>query len=98
MTKTEKNLYRIQVKNEMKTEEIERRRKEAGRFILATNLESSSEVTSAEILEIYKNQQGCERGFGFLKDPMFFADSFFVEKPERVETRSVFDVSVPDDI
>jgi transposase len=43
-------------------------------------------VTSSEILEIYKNQQDCERGFGFLKDPLFFTESFFVEKPERVET------------
>ncbi len=34
----------------------------------------------------YKNQQSCERGFGFLKDPLFFADSLFVKKPERVET------------
>ena len=76
VTKIEKNLYRIQAQAEMNTEEIERRRKEAVRFILATNIESESEMTSAEILEIYKNQLGCERGFGFLKDPMFFADSF----------------------
>ncbi len=34
----------------------------------------------------YKNQQSCERGFRFLKDPLFFADSFFVEKTERIET------------
>ena len=34
----------------------------------------------------YKNQQSCERGFLFLKDPLFFADSFFVENPERIET------------
>lgn len=27
-----------------------------------------------------------ERGFRFLKDPQFFADSFFVKNPERVET------------
>jgi transposase len=86
VTKMEKTLYQIQAKARVNTEEIERRRKAAGRFILATNIESESEITPAEILEIYKNQQGCERGFGFLKDPMFFADSFFVEKPERVET------------
>ena len=86
VTKTEKTLYQIQAKVQANTEEIERRKKESGRFILATNIESESEITPAEILEIYKNQQSCERGFGFLKDPMFFADSFFVEKPERVET------------
>jgi len=38
------------------------------------------------ILEKYKEQSTCERGFKFLKDPLFFADSFFVEKPQRVET------------
>jgi transposase len=27
-----------------------------------------------------------ERGFRFLKEPQFFADSFFVKNPERVET------------
>ena len=58
----------------------------AGRFILATNIQSSSEIQSPEILWNYKNQQSCERGFKFLKDPQFFADSFFVEKPQRVET------------
>ena len=26
------------------------------------------------------------RGFRFLKDPLFFADSFFLENPERIET------------
>lgn len=58
----------------------------AGRFILATNIESNSEIAAAEILWNYKNQQSCERGFKFLKDPQFFADSFFVDKPQRVET------------
>ncbi len=42
-------------------------------------------ISSAEILKNYKEQQGSERGFRFLKDPLFFADSFFVENPERIE-------------
>nr|WP_293106566.1 hypothetical protein [Okeania sp. SIO2F4] len=58
----------------------------AGRFILATNIESHSEIKSPEILWNYKNQQAGERGFSFLKDPQFLADSFFVEKPQRLET------------
>jgi transposase len=37
-------------------------------------------------LAAYKQQQSCERGFRFLKDPLFFADSLFVKNPERVET------------
>ena len=43
-------------------------------------------MQSPEILWNYKNQQSCERGFRFLKEPQFFADSFFVKKTERVET------------
>lgn len=34
----------------------------------------------------YKAQQSCERGFGFLKDPLFFTDSVFLKNPKRIET------------
>ena len=37
-------------------------------------------------MRIYKEQQSTERGFRFIKDPLFFADSLFVKNPERVET------------
>lgn len=33
----------------------------------------------------YKNQQSSERGFSFLKDPLFFTDSVFLKSPERIE-------------
>ncbi len=57
-----------------------------GRFILATNILDTTELSASEILIIYKQQQSSERGFRFIKDPLFFADSFFVKNPERVET------------
>ena len=79
-------VYHHQIETKPRVSEIERRTVAAGRFILATNIESSSEIQSSEILWNYKNQQSCERGFRFLKEPQFFADSFFVKKPERVET------------
>jgi transposase len=37
------------------------------------------------MLEEYKAQQCNERGFRFLKDPLFFTSSVFVKTPERVE-------------
>ncbi|NET33677.1 MAG: IS1634 family transposase [Cyanothece sp. SIO1E1] len=37
-----------------------------------------------EILQEYKNQQSCERGFRFLKDPLFFASRLFVKKAQRL--------------
>ena len=62
----------------------------AGRFIIATNLLDSNELTHDSILSEYKAQykaqQSCERGFAFLKDRLFFADSIFLKSPERIES------------
>lgn len=86
-SKDNKMIYKMTGVSHEKSEDIDIQRKEAGRFILATNLVNDDEkLEPEEILMTYKNQQSCERGFRFLKDPLFFADSFFVENPERIET------------
>ncbi len=41
-------------------------------------------MSEQQALAEYKGQQGNERGFRFLKDPMFFADSVFLKSPERI--------------
>lgn len=56
----------------------------AGRFILATNVLESKQLNEQQALEEYKGQQGNERGFRFLKDPLFFASSVFLKSPERI--------------
>lgn len=56
----------------------------AGRFILATNVLDAEQLSEQQALEEYKGQQGNERGFRFLKDPLFFASSVFLKSPERV--------------
>ena len=81
-----KEIYRINATIEENTQLINEENNQAGRFILATNDLESSRLSCDDILAEYKNQQGCERGFNFLKDPWFFADSLFVKNPERVET------------
>jgi transposase len=43
------------------------------------------EWPAQKLLEEYKNQQKVERGFRFLKDPLFFTSSVFVNTPSRVE-------------
>lgn len=70
----------------------------AGRFILATNVLRSPEIdtdtpapdsialTADDILAEYKAQQGPERGFRFVKDPLFFTSSVFLKSPERIMT------------
>lgn len=55
-----------------------------GRFILATNQLDTGILSSEDLLRSYKDQQGVERGFRFLKDPWFMVDSFFVKKRSRL--------------
>jgi len=72
--------------NQAQVDELEKR---AGRFILATNELNKSQLSSDDILIKYKEQQAPERGFSFLKDPLFFADSVFLKSPQRVETMAM---------
>lgn len=53
-------------------------------FILATNT-NENELSSIEILTHYKAQSAVERGFRFLKDPLFFVSSLFIKKPSRID-------------
>lgn len=55
------------------------------RFILATNVLDEQTYPAERLLREYKAQQHVERGFRFLKDPLFFTSSVFVKKPQRVE-------------
>jgi transposase len=53
-------------------------------FIIATNILDEQELSHEQVITAYKEQGGVERGFRFLKDPLFFASSVFVKKPERI--------------
>mgnify|MGYP003999183271 FL=1 len=55
-----------------------------GRFVIATSCLDST-LNGADLISIYKAQGSTvERGFRFLKDPMFFADSLFLKNPSRI--------------
>jgi transposase len=53
-------------------------------FTLATNI-SVDELDDAGVFQTYKNQSHVERGFRFLKDPLFFVSSLFLKKPSRIQ-------------
>ncbi len=53
-------------------------------FIVATNILDEQRLSHEQVISTYKEQGGVERGFRFLKDPLFLASSVFVKKPERV--------------
>ncbi|CAD5950577.1 IS1634 family transposase [Planktothrix agardhii] len=90
-SKTEKGnqektiVYQVTGEIEPRESVIEAEKIKAGRFILATNILDKKEVSNEKLLAEYKAQQSNERGFRFLKDPLFFTASVFVKKPERVE-------------
>jgi transposase len=41
-------------------------------------------LSDEEALKAYKDQQHAERGFRFLKDPLFFAHSLFLKNESRI--------------
>ncbi len=77
--------FRLQGKVVEKAEAIAAVQKTLGKFILATNELDEQQLPAEEMLRAYKGQGvGPERGFRFLKDPWFFADSLFLKSPRRI--------------
>ena len=77
--------YKITARLELKSDVVEAERRQAGRFILATNVLDVNQLSPEDMITKYKNQQSSEREFSFLKDPLFFTDSVFLKSPERIE-------------
>jgi transposase len=78
-------IFKVQAQLELDASVIAKETTASGRFILATNVLDASQLNSDEMIVKYKEQQAAERGFGFLKDPLFFTDSVFLKSPERIE-------------
>ena len=92
--------YFVEMTIERNEEAIILAKEEQSFFVIVTN-DIESDWTAAQLLSDYKSQQRVERGFRFLKDPQFFAkkekliseednlqffaDSFFLKTPERIE-------------
>ena len=84
--KVSKVRHVIKAHVEKKVEQIKQKRDEAGCFVLLTNVpnQGNGAETGAELLQAYKEQNGIERNFAFLKDPLIVND-MFLKKPERLE-------------
>src|SRR5262249_53369166 len=44
-------------------------------FVVATNVLDPAQLSDQELIQTYKDQGSVERGFAFLKDPLFLASS-----------------------
>jgi len=53
-------------------------------FVVGTSI-PDTELSDQEVIKGYKGQGAVERGFSFLKSPVFFVSSLFVKKPSRIE-------------
>lgn len=83
------NFYQVSASLSENINAIKKAYQSAGRFVLATNILDEKSLSNDDMLSEYKAQQSCERGFGFLKDPLFFADSIFLKSPERIEAMAM---------
>lgn len=77
--------FKVTAQLELNSSVVHQETLACGRFILATNVMDVSQLSPDEMIIKYKEQQSAERGFGFLKDPLFFTDSVFLKSPERIE-------------
>jgi transposase len=78
--------WRIHAEIVERQQVIEQKRTEAGCFVLLSNRPNQGldAQTPEELLRTYKAQDGIERNFSFLKDPLIVND-LFLKKPERIE-------------
>ena len=76
--------WHIQATVSVKQPQVEQEARRKACFIVATNVLDTSILSDQELVTTYKEQGSVERGFRFLKDPLFLASSVFVKKPERI--------------
>jgi transposase len=76
--------YRIEGSLVMSLEVLQQRLVSQSCFILASNELDKQALPDHEVLTAYQGQAFSERGFRFLKDPMFLASSLFLKSPKRI--------------
>ena len=79
--------YQLHLKIAADDQVVEPLRVQAGCFVLVTSLYSQKDrenFSACELLRLYKDQDGIERNFSFLKDPVI-VNSIFLKKANRIE-------------
>jgi transposase len=81
--------WQIQATVSVDQEAVTRAVQRKASFLVATNVLAVDQLTDQELIQTYKDQHSVERGFSFLKDPLFLASSVFVKKPTRIVALSL---------
>ena len=75
--------YQILVNLDKDEAKIEKLKAIEAHYIVGSNTDKEA-LSDTEVVEAYKKPHYVERGFRFLKDPLFFASSLFVKAPRRI--------------
>ncbi len=79
--KPDKIQYQVVATSTSNEEKINQNKAKQGHYIVGGNAQTLSDE---EVVDAYKKQHHVERGFRFLKDPLFFASSLFVKSTRRI--------------
>jgi transposase len=80
----DRQTWQVQAQVSIDEEQLEREAQRQARFLVATNVLDATALRDEQVIGTYKAQSGVERGFAFLKDPLFLASSVFLKRPERI--------------
>ena len=75
--------YQIILDYKKDMDKIDVMKKMAGCYVIGTNIDRE-QLSTPEVIDAYREQSCVERGFRFLKDPLFFVSSLFLKKPSRI--------------
>jgi transposase len=78
------HVWQIQVTLTRDPVALEREALRRAAYIVGTNLLDAAAWPDEAVIALYREQTVAERGFAFLKDPLFLASSIFVKRPERI--------------
>lgn len=76
--------WHVQAELRLDPDALEREVRRKAAFLVATNILDTIALPNLALIQTYKAQSAVERGFAFLKDPLFLASSVFVKKPQRI--------------
>jgi len=82
--KETETFYMVEPRIVKDEEYINKKKEEAGIFVLISNELDEEKLSAKEILKEYKGQNSVESTFRILKDPCY-VEEIFLKKPERIE-------------
>jgi transposase len=88
-TPPDRTLWQIAARLTVDAAAVARAGRRKASFLVATNVLDPATLSDQALIQTYKDQPSVERGFAFLKDPLFLASSVFVKKPERIVALSL---------